>query len=167
MSRIRLPIDWRSWSRSPRERPVPPRLSLLGYDECRIRGPLQKAGCRSQSWSEQTTCLNVSHWVGSLAHLSHNSDRGCYAELLEALATEVESALTGFRHAALGNGAPCPEGHAALRSALRRPPVRRHAPALRETVRCGRWQSPSIPIKFVKSLSRLAPMTMRTNSAPL
>jgi hypothetical protein len=43
MSRIRLPIDWRSWSRSPRERPVPPRLSLLGYDECRIRGPLQES----------------------------------------------------------------------------------------------------------------------------
>jgi nitrate reductase assembly molybdenum cofactor insertion protein NarJ len=36
---------------------------------------------------------HLAHWVGSLAHLSHNSDGGCYADLLEALAREVESAL--------------------------------------------------------------------------
>jgi hypothetical protein len=32
-------------------------------------------------------------WVGSLAYLSENSDGGCYAELLETLAREVEAAL--------------------------------------------------------------------------
>ena len=37
---------------------------------------------------------HLSHWVGSLAHLSENSGGGCYAELLEALAREVESALS-------------------------------------------------------------------------
>lgn len=36
---------------------------------------------------------HLSHWVGTVAHLSENSDGGCYAELLEALAREVESAL--------------------------------------------------------------------------
>jgi len=36
---------------------------------------------------------HLSHWVGNLAHLSENSEAGCYAELLEALAREVESAL--------------------------------------------------------------------------
>src|ERR1035438_5725881 len=77
MSRIRLPIDWRSWSRSPRERPVPPRLPLLGYDECRILGPLQESWMSFAILVRATACLYVSHWVGSLAHLSHNSDRGC------------------------------------------------------------------------------------------
>jgi nitrate reductase assembly molybdenum cofactor insertion protein NarJ len=37
---------------------------------------------------------HLSHWVGSLAHLAENSDGGCYAELLEALAREVEAALS-------------------------------------------------------------------------
>ena len=36
---------------------------------------------------------HLAHWVGSLAHLAENSGGGCYAELLEALAREVESAL--------------------------------------------------------------------------
>ncbi len=36
---------------------------------------------------------HLSHWIGSLAHLAHDSDGGCYAELLEALAREVEAAL--------------------------------------------------------------------------
>ena len=36
----------------------------------------------------------LSHWAGSLAHLAENSDGGCYAELLEALAREVEAALS-------------------------------------------------------------------------
>ena len=36
----------------------------------------------------------LAHWVGSLAHLSASSGGGCYAELLEALAREVESALS-------------------------------------------------------------------------
>lgn len=37
---------------------------------------------------------HLGHWVGSLAHLSDNAGGGCYAELLEALAREVESALS-------------------------------------------------------------------------
>jgi TorA maturation chaperone TorD len=37
---------------------------------------------------------HLSHWVGSLALLAENSGGGCYAELLEALAREVESALS-------------------------------------------------------------------------
>jgi nitrate reductase assembly molybdenum cofactor insertion protein NarJ len=36
---------------------------------------------------------HLSHWVGSLAHVSENAGGGCYAELLEALAREVEAAL--------------------------------------------------------------------------
>ncbi len=36
---------------------------------------------------------HVAHWAGSLAHLAENSDAGCYAELLEALAREVERSL--------------------------------------------------------------------------
>jgi DMSO reductase family type II enzyme chaperone len=36
---------------------------------------------------------HLSHWAGSLAHLAENSGGGCYAELLEALAREVEAAL--------------------------------------------------------------------------
>jgi len=36
---------------------------------------------------------HLSHWVASLAHLAGNSSAGCYAELLEALARQVESAL--------------------------------------------------------------------------
>ena len=36
---------------------------------------------------------HLSHWAGSLAHLAENADGGCYAEILEALAREVESAL--------------------------------------------------------------------------
>jgi DMSO reductase family type II enzyme chaperone len=36
---------------------------------------------------------HLAHWVGSLAHLSENANAGCYAELLEALARAVESAL--------------------------------------------------------------------------
>jgi DMSO reductase family type II enzyme chaperone len=35
----------------------------------------------------------VAHWIGSLAHLAENSSGGCYAELLEALAREVERSL--------------------------------------------------------------------------
>jgi len=36
---------------------------------------------------------HLAHWVGSLAHLAANANGGCYAELLEALAREVEPAL--------------------------------------------------------------------------
>jgi DMSO reductase family type II enzyme chaperone len=36
---------------------------------------------------------HLSHWVGNIAHLSRNADGGCYADLLEALAFEVEAAL--------------------------------------------------------------------------
>ena len=35
----------------------------------------------------------LAHWVGSLAHLAENAGGGCYAELLEALAREVERSL--------------------------------------------------------------------------
>jgi DMSO reductase family type II enzyme chaperone len=36
---------------------------------------------------------HMAHWVGSLAHLAENSGGSCYAELLEALAREVERSL--------------------------------------------------------------------------
>jgi hypothetical protein len=36
---------------------------------------------------------HLAHWVGSLAHLAGDSGGGCYAELLEALAREVERSL--------------------------------------------------------------------------
>ncbi|HTP33876.1 MAG TPA: molecular chaperone TorD family protein [Candidatus Acidoferrales bacterium] len=36
---------------------------------------------------------HLSHWVGSLAHLAESAGGGCYAELLEALAREIESNL--------------------------------------------------------------------------
>ncbi len=36
---------------------------------------------------------HLCHWIGSLAHLAETAGGGCYAELLEALAREVEAAL--------------------------------------------------------------------------
>jgi DMSO reductase family type II enzyme chaperone len=36
---------------------------------------------------------HLAHWVGNLASLSRNAGGRCYADLLEALATEVEAAL--------------------------------------------------------------------------
>ena len=36
---------------------------------------------------------HLSHWVGSLAHQSENAGGSCYAEVLEALARDVEAAL--------------------------------------------------------------------------
>jgi DMSO reductase family type II enzyme chaperone len=36
---------------------------------------------------------HLAHWVGSLAHLAENSGGGCYADLLEAVAREVERSL--------------------------------------------------------------------------
>ncbi len=37
---------------------------------------------------------HVAHWVGSLTHLAENAGGGCYAEILEGLAREVESHLS-------------------------------------------------------------------------
>ena len=49
---------------------------------------------------------HLSHWVGSLAHLSENAGGGCYAELLEALAREVEAALAGTIESSNRPGVP-------------------------------------------------------------
>ncbi|HUI54546.1 MAG TPA: molecular chaperone TorD family protein [Bryobacteraceae bacterium] len=35
---------------------------------------------------------HLSHWIGSLTHLARNANGGCYAEVLEDLAREVQSA---------------------------------------------------------------------------
>jgi hypothetical protein len=61
-------------------------------------GSLRSAGNRDLESVQRARAefleRHLSHWVGSLAHLSENSDGGCYAALLEALAREVESTLS-------------------------------------------------------------------------
>jgi DMSO reductase family type II enzyme chaperone len=58
--------------------------------------------CEAAGNSDRESLLNarrdflerhLAHWVGSLAHLAGNAGGGCYAELLEALAREVERNL--------------------------------------------------------------------------
>ena len=64
---------------------------LAWLDHCEAVGnaDLPSLQCARGEFLER----HLSHWVGSLARLAENSGGSCYAELLEALAREVESAL--------------------------------------------------------------------------
>lgn len=64
---------------------------LAWLDHCEEAGnaDTQSIGRARREFLER----HLSHWAGSLAHLAGNVEGGCYAELLEALAREVESAL--------------------------------------------------------------------------
>jgi DMSO reductase family type II enzyme chaperone len=64
---------------------------LAWLDHCEAAGNTDRESLRRarRDFLER----HLSHWVGSLAHLAGNSGAGCYAELLEALAREVERSL--------------------------------------------------------------------------
>jgi DMSO reductase family type II enzyme chaperone len=67
-------------------------LEFLSWlDHCEAAGNADKESV--QRARTEFLERHLSHWVGSLAHLSENAGGGCYAELLEALAREVEAAL--------------------------------------------------------------------------
>jgi DMSO reductase family type II enzyme chaperone len=64
---------------------------LAWLDHCEAAGNADRQSLRRarRDFMER----HLSHWVGSLAHLAGNSGGRCYAELLEGLAREIESAL--------------------------------------------------------------------------
>lgn len=64
---------------------------LAWLDHCEASGNTELESIR-RARSEFVE-RHLSHWTGSLAHLAENSDGGCYADILEALAREVEAAL--------------------------------------------------------------------------
>ncbi len=64
---------------------------LAWLDHCEAAGNQDAASVR-RARSEFLE-RHVSHWVGSLAHLAETAGAGCYTDILEALARQVESAL--------------------------------------------------------------------------